>query len=96
MKTVRKELMSKTQPNVTIYSTPSCHFCVMLKDYLDEHKIKYTNIDVSQDQKKAQEMMDKSGQMGVPVTIIQTPNSNIKEEVLVGFDKARIDKLLGL
>ncbi len=85
--------MSNNQPNVTVYSTPTWHFCVMLKDYLDEHKIRYEHHDVSQDQARAKEMMDKSGQMGVPVTIIKNAK---KEEILVGFDKNKIDQLLGL
>lgn len=86
--------MSKNQSDVTVYSTPTCHFCVILKNYLDEKGVKYFHYDVSANQKKAQEMMDKSGQMGVPVTIIKTADN--KEEVIVGFDKNKIDELLKL
>ena len=77
--------------NITIYSTPFCGYCKLLKQYLDEKSINYEEIDVSQDQAKAQEMVDKSGQQGVPVTII---SKNNKEEIIVGFDKNKIDELI--
>ena len=75
--------------NVTIYSTPSCHFCHMAKDYFKENNIAYTEYNVASDLEKRKEMMDKSGQMGVPVIIIG-------DELTVGFDKPKIAKLLGL
>jgi len=74
---------------ITIYSTPTCTYCVQLKNFLKENDIKYTDIDVSRDQKKAHEMIEKSGQMGVPV-------SDINGEIIIGFNKERIKKLLGL
>jgi glutaredoxin 3 len=74
---------------VTIYSTPSCHFCHMAKDYFKENNIAYTEYDVASDLEKRKEMVEKSGQMGVPVIIIG-------EELTVGFDKTKIAKLLGL
>ncbi|MCX6745061.1 MAG: glutathione S-transferase N-terminal domain-containing protein [Candidatus Parcubacteria bacterium] len=73
---------------ITIYTTPTCPFCHQAKDYLDDKKIKYTNLDVSEP-KNAQAMIDKSGQMGVPVL-------DIDGKIIVGFDKAEIDKDLGL
>ena len=73
---------------VIIYTTPSCPFCHQAKDYLDSQKIEYTELDVT-DQKNAQEMIDKSGQMGVPVL-------DVEGKIIVGFDKAVIDKELGL
>lgn len=85
--------MSKKQPSITVYSTPTCHYCVILKKYLNDKKVKYTNYDVSADQEKAKEMMDKSEQMGVPVTIIKIDD---KEEIIIGFDKSKIDQLLKL
>ena len=75
--------------NVTIYSTPSCHFCHMAKDYFKENNVVYTEYNVASDLEKRKEMMEKSGQMGVPVIIIGT-------ELIVGFDKPKISKLLGL
>ena len=75
--------------NVTIYSTPTCHFCHMAKDYFKENNIAYTEYDVASSLEKRKEMMEKSGQMGVPVIIIGS-------ELTVGFDKPKIAKLLGL
>ena len=75
--------------NVTIYSTPSCHFCHMAKDYFKENNVAYTEYNVASDLEKRKEMMEKSGQMGVPVIIIG-------DELTVGFDKPKIAKLLGL
>jgi len=78
--------------NIKIYSTPVCVYCNMLKKYLDDKGVQYEAIDVSQDQAAAEEISKKSGQMGVPVTIINTDDN--QEEIIVGFDKARIDKLI--
>ena len=69
---------------IKVYSTPTCPWCVKLKEYLDEKKVKYKNIDVSVDQKAASEMVKKSGQMGVPQT-------EINGKIIVGFDKEAID-----
>ena len=74
---------------VTIYSTPTCPFCMMAKKFLKENNIDFEDIDVSADQTKAQEMVQKSGQMAVPVL-------DIDGEIIVGFDKERIRKALGL
>lgn len=75
--------------NVTIYSTPSCHFCHMAKDFFKEKNITYTEYDVASNLEKRKEMVEKSGQMGVPVIIIG-------DELIVGFDKIKIASLLGL
>lgn len=75
--------------NVTVYSTPSCSWCTTLKNYLKEKGISFRDIDVSRDQKAAELMVKKSGQQGVPQTDI---NGNI----IIGFDKNRIDQILGL
>jgi glutaredoxin 3 len=72
---------------VTVYSTTSCPFCVMLKDWLKEKKVDFKDYNVGTDQAKAQEMIDKSGQMGVPV-------SDIGGEIIVGFDKPKLEKVL--
>ncbi|HAU66435.1 MAG: Glutaredoxin-like protein, YruB-family [Candidatus Uhrbacteria bacterium GW2011_GWF2_39_13] len=75
--------------SITIYSTPTCPFCIQLKKYLDEHEVTYTNIDVSSSQEKAQEMIQKSRQMGVPVT-------DIDGQIVIGFDKEKLNELLQL
>ncbi len=74
---------------VTIYSTPSCHFCHMAKEYFKENNVAFTDYNVGADAEKRQEMIEKSGQMGVPV--IQIDN-----ELVVGFNKPIIAKALGL
>lgn len=78
--------MSKTK-NITVFSTPTCPYCVMVKRYLDDKKIEYKNIDVSIDQYQAKKMVEKSGQMGVPQLWID-------DEVVVGFDQGKINGLL--
>lgn len=75
--------------NITIYSTPTCPYCQQAKNYLKDNNIDFTDIDVANDNEKAQEMVEKSGQMGVPVI-------DIDGEIIVGFDKEKIDKQLGL
>ncbi len=78
--------MTKT---VSIYSTPTCHFCQMAKDFLKENNIAYTEFNVAQDLEKRQEMIQRSGQMGVPVIVVG-------EEVIVGFDREKLAITLGL
>ena len=75
--------------NVTIYSTPSCHFCHMAKDFFKEKNVPYTEYDVAADNAKRQEVIEKSGQMGVPVIIIG-------DDLVIGFNKPKIIELLGL
>ncbi len=72
---------------VKVYSTPTCVYCKTLKEYLKSKNIEFQEIDVSKDEKELQEMIKVSGQMGVPVV-------NIDGEVIVGFDKPKIDNLL--
>ncbi len=74
-------------PNITIYSTPTCGYCRMAKDYLQSRNIPFTDIDVSLDQTKAQEMFDKSGQFGVPVI-------DVGGTIIIGFDKHKLEELL--
>lgn len=74
---------------VTIYSTPTCHFCNMAKDYFKENHVEYEAFDVSGDAEKRKEMVDKSGQLGVPVIVIDN-------DVVVGFNRPRLAKLLGI
>lgn len=72
---------------VVIYSTPTCTYCLQAKNYFESKNIDYTNIDVSTNQKAGQEMIDISGQMGVPVI-------TINDKVVIGFDKSKIEALL--
>lgn len=80
---------STMEKQVTIYSTPSCHFCHMAKEFLKEHSIPFEDYDVASDLEKRQEMVQKSGQMGVPVIYIG-------DEMIIGFDKDKMTKLLGI
>jgi glutaredoxin 3 len=82
--------MSNTsQKTVAIYSTPTCHFCQMAKEFFGEHGVEYTNYDVSKDIEKRQEMFNITSQMGVPVIVIG-------EDVVIGFDKGKLVELLGI
>lgn len=73
--------------NVIVYSTPTCIFCKQAKAFLDEAHVTYEDVDVSADQQKAQEMIEKSSQMGVPVI-------DIDGEIIIGFDKKKLQELL--
>ena len=75
--------------SVVVYSTPTCPYCIRAKQFLADNKVSFTNFDVSSDQAKAEEMIAKSGQMGVPVI-------EIDGQIITGFDKARIQQALGL
>lgn len=79
----------KPQKRVTVYTTPSCSWCTTIKRHLDQNAIKYREIDVSKDQKAAEAMVRKSGQQGVPQT-------DIGGQIIVGFDKVKINSLLGI
>jgi len=81
--------MAEKKHKVRVFSTVSCPYCHMEKDWLKEHKIEFEDIDVSSNQEAANEMVEKSGQMGVPVT-------DIDGEMVVGFDKERLKKLLDI
>ncbi|MCI0619708.1 glutaredoxin family protein [Candidatus Wolfebacteria bacterium] len=83
--------------NVTIYSTPTCHFCHAAKEFFKENNIAFTDYDVSGDAEKRNEMLQKSGQMGVPVIFVGDPSSlSGQAEMVVGFDEARLKTLLGI
>ena len=72
---------------VIVYSTPTCPYCRMAKEYLKGRKVKYEDVDVSANRKKAEEMIRKSGQMGVPVL-------DMGGKIIVGFDREAIDAAL--
>lgn len=74
---------------VVIYSTPTCIYCRMLKDWLKDNNIPLTEYDLSQDAKKREEVIKKTGQMGVPVI-------EIDDEIIIGFDKKKLSELLGI
>jgi glutaredoxin-like YruB-family protein len=74
---------------VKVYSTPTCPYCIRAKKYLSDKGIAFENIDVSADEEALKQMVDVSGQMGVPVLVIDG-------DVIVGFDQSRIDQKLGL
>ncbi len=74
---------------VTIYSTPTCHFCHMAKDFFKEKNVEFEDFNVSTDLEKRKEMINKSGQMGVPVILIG-------DQLIVGFNKPKIVELLGI
>lgn len=75
--------------SVTIYSTPTCPYCKMAKEYMKENGVEFKDVDVAADEKAAEEMIEKSGQMGVPVL-------DIGGEIIVGFDREAIKKALDL
>jgi len=74
---------------VIVYSTETCPYCTRAKDFLKENNVEFENIDVAADQVKAQEMVEKSGQMGVPVL-------DIEGTIITGFDKDAIRQALGI
>ena len=79
----------KPRKNVTVYTTPTCSWCTTIKRHLQENGIQYREVNVAADQKAAEEMVRKSGQQGVPQT-------DINGQIIVGFDKTRINSLLGI
>jgi glutaredoxin 3 len=72
---------------VSIYTTPSCTFCVKAKQWMKEQRIPFKEFDVSRDQRRADEMVRKSGQMGVPVL-------DVHGKIIVGFDRDKIERAL--
>ena len=84
--------MQKTkqkQPRVIVFSTPTCSYCNMAKQYFRQQKIRFRDVDVSRDPAAARDLVRRSGQMGVPVI-------DIGGKIIVGFDKPKINQLLGL
>lgn len=76
---------------VTIYTTKTCGYCRASKDFFNEHGIAYTEVDVGADEVKAREIIEKSGQMGVPVIVV---GEGADEQLVVGYDKGRLSELL--
>ena len=83
----RMEKEGRTVKQVTVYSTPTCSWCVTLKNYLRQNKIRFTDVDISRNPDAAADLVKRTGQQGVPQT-------EISGEWVVGFDQAKIDRLL--
>jgi glutaredoxin-like YruB-family protein len=79
----------RKQPRVVIFTTPTCSYCKTAKKYFRQQGIRFKDVDVSRDSAAARDMVRRSGQQGVPVILIGS-------KVVVGFDRPKIDKLLGL
>ena len=75
--------------NIKIYTTPTCAFCKMAKDYFKSKNLEYTEYDVSKDIPKQKEMIEKTGQFGVPVI-------DVNGKIVIGFDKPKINEYLGI
>jgi glutaredoxin-like YruB-family protein len=76
-------------PNIQIYSTPTCGFCKQAKEFLTEKNIPFTEYNVASDAEKRNELVEKSGQMGVPVI-------DVDGQILIGYDRATLAKLIGI
>jgi glutaredoxin 3 len=84
-----KDDIANGAATVTIYSTPVCHFCHAAKDFFKEKNVEFTDYDVASDAEKRQEMIDLTGQMGVPVI-------KIGDDIVIGFDEPKIKELLSI
>jgi len=74
---------------VIVYSTPTCGYCTVAKDWLKENNIEYKEFDVAMDEEKRNELIKKTGQMAVPVI-------EVGEDIVIGFDKKKLSELLGI
>ena len=81
--------MKEKNKTVTVYSSPDCAYCYTLKGFLDKNKIKYEEINIYDDDEAYEKMKEMSGQKDVPVTVIE-------DEVIVGWDKEKFKKVLGI
>ncbi|NUM25370.1 MAG: glutaredoxin family protein [Candidatus Buchananbacteria bacterium] len=79
--------------NLTIYTTPTCVYCKMAKEFFTSNNINYQEINVAADQAAARTMVQKSGQLGVPVITVEKDG---KEEIIIGFDRPRLSQLLDI
>lgn len=82
-------MQQNSHPKVVIFTTPTCSYCNIAKRYFREKSIRFTNVDVSRDQKAAADMQRRTGQTGVPVIMI-------KNSTIVGFDKPKINRMLNI
>ena len=81
--------VQKKYPRVIVFSTPSCSYCNKAKQYFRSKQVPFKNVDVSRDQAAARDMIKRSGQQGVP-------QIRIGSKTIVGFDRPKIDRILGL
>ncbi len=81
--------IEKKQPRVIIFTTPTCSYCNLAKQYFRRNKVRFRDVDISKDAAAARDVVRRSGQMGVPVI-------DIGGKIIVGFDKPKINQLLGL
>ena len=81
--------MAKAKQKVIIYSTPTCPYCKMAKEFFKANKVEFEDIDVSSNREAAEHMIERSGQMGVPVI-------GVGDQIIVGFDKPALKKALGI
>ncbi len=81
--------MPEPQPRIIVFTTPTCPWCRRVKQYLQTKGFQFREVDVSRDEAAARDLVRRTGQMGVPVTMINN-------RPVVGFDQAQIDRLLGL
>jgi len=72
---------------ITLYTTPSCSFCHKAKDYFRKNQVRFTEYNIARDQRRAEEMVHKSGQMGVPVI-------DINGKIIVGFNQPEVERAL--
>jgi len=82
-------VQSPPKIKIRVFSTSACPYCYTLKEFLKEHNFNFEEIDVASNEPALQEMIEKSGQMGVPVT-------EINNEIVIGFDKEKICELLNI
>ena len=82
-------MAEESKPTVKVFSTPTCPWCVKVKEFLKQHKIPYDDLNVAENAEARDEMVEKSGQMGVPVTMIG-------DQIIVGFDKEALMNALGV
>ncbi len=88
-KTKGKKENKKKTPQIKIYTTSTCPWCMKTKEFLKANNVKYEEINIGEDEKARNEMFEKSGQFGVPVT-------SINGTIIVGYDKEAIKKALGI
>ena len=82
-------MQQNSQPKVIIFTTPTCSYCNIAKRYFREKSIRFTDVDVSRDQRAAADMQRRTGQTGVPVIMINNRS-------IVGFDKSKINRMLNI
>ena len=86
---LEKEKKEPVAHHVEIYTSPTCIHCKAAKEFFQEHNVQYTEYDVTRDPARRQEAVEKSGQMGVPVILVN-------DEVVIGFDEEHLSELLGI